>query len=774
MQNKARPTPAGMNERRQIQVEGIVQGVGFRPFVYALATENGLGGFVLNNSNGVVIQVEGDCKALERFVKELREQAPRQTRIEKIACDMVPARGERSFTIAPSRQEEERRAFISPDRATCDQCLEELFDPANRRYHYPFINCTSCGPRFSIIRNLPYDREHTTMAAFTMCAECEREYHDSASRRFHAQANGCFACGPELRLLSADGSELKENDPISGAVRLLQSGAIIAVKGLGGYHLACNALDDRAVSALRRRKKRDAKPFALMAGDLKTIEQFCSVGEREKLLLRSDGRPIVLLQRREENRLAAGVAPAQKYFGWMLPYTPLHHLLLQQTKFALVMTSGNLSEEPIAYKDSDAVGRLRPLADYFLLNNREIHTRCDDSVVRNVAHRQITIRRSRGYAPTPLRLRQRFAQHTLGCGAHLKNTFCLVKDHHAFLSQHIGDLENYETLQSFNDAIEQLKSFFDVEPALIAHDLHPGFLSSQYAAGLNGAAKVAVQHHHAHIASCMAEHRLGGAVIGVAFDGLGYGDDGTLWGGEFLIADLAGYRRRAHLRYISLAGGESAIRQPWRSALSYMQDALETTLFALNLPGWQALNFKNVSLAEAMLERRVNTFRTSSCGRLFDAVASILGLCHESSFEAQAAMALEAAAARGVEDHYAFDIDSKEPLEIDMRPAIAALVREALAGNETARIAAKFHNTLVSVIVEICLRLRATEGLIRVCLSGGTFQNLYLLDRAIPELRRRGFEVFVNSRVPLNDGGISLGQAVIADAVMRRGAASCV
>ncbi|HEX2229064.1 MAG TPA: carbamoyltransferase HypF, partial [Candidatus Binatia bacterium] len=535
-----------MKERRQIHVEGIVQGVGFRPFIHALACESDLGGFVLNNSRGVVIQVEGEREALDRFLKIVREQAPRETAIERIVWDSIPALGEKSFTIAPSRHEGECGAFISPDRATCDECLDELFDPANRRHRYPFINCTNCGPRFSIIREVPYDREHTTMAAFPMCAACEREYHDHRNRRFHAQANACFSCGPELQLVHPDGSELKEDDPISAAARLLRSGAIIALKGIGGYHLACNALDDDAVSVLRRKKKREEKPFALMGRDLQTIQQFCFVGEREQRLLESSSRPIVLL-RRQGNPVAAEVAPAQKYLGWMLPCTPLHSLLLNESTFPLVMTSGNVSEEPIASKDSEAIERLGCIADYFLVGNREIHTSCDDTVVRCFANRKLTIRRSRGYAPKPVTLRHRFSQHTLACGGHLKNTFCLAKDHQAFVSHHIGDLENYKTFGSFIDAIERLKCLFGVQPSLIAHDLHPDYLSTRYAASLNAAVKIGVQHHHAHIVSCMAEHGLEGPVIGVAFDGLGYGADGTLWGGEFLIADLAGYSRRAHL-----------------------------------------------------------------------------------------------------------------------------------------------------------------------------------------------------------------------------------
>ncbi|MEW6297465.1 MAG: carbamoyltransferase HypF [Thermodesulfobacteriota bacterium] len=763
-----------MHERYRIRVEGIVQGVGFRPFIYALATAHGLGGFVSNNSAGVLIEVEGDRQALDRFLRNLREQAPPQASIQSVRCDTLPPWGEKHFTIAPSRDGGERWACVAPDLATCDECLGELFDPTNRRYRYPFINCTNCGPRFTIIRAVPYDRERTTMAAFPMCRECEHEYHDPASRRFHAQANACARCGPAVRLIRPDGSEVDDPDPVSAAARLLRAGTILALKGLGGYHLACDALNEDAVATLRRRKRREEKPFALMAADVQTVERFCCLEEGEKALLQSAERPIVLLRTGDRDAVAPSVAPRQKYLGWMLPYTPLHSLLLADAGLPLVMTSGNVSEEPIVYHDADALRRLHGIADYLLTHNRAIHTRCDDSVVRRFANQEVIVRRSRGYAPRPIALPRPFAQHTLACGAHLKNTFCLGKDRQAFVSPHIGDLENYDTLTAFIDAIERCKALLDVQPSVVAHDLHPEYLSSKYAAGLGGVGKVAVQHHHAHIVSCMAEHGLEGPVIGVAFDGLGYGADGALWGGEFLIADLAAYTRRAHFRYVSLAGGTSAIREPWRAALSYVKDALGETPLALGLPGWQGINPNKAALVERMLDRNVHTFRTSSCGRLFDAVASILGVRHEANFEGQAAMALEAVAWDGIADAYPFAVEEKEPWQIDMRPAIASLVHEAGERRETGLVAAKFHNTLVSVITAISLRLRKAEGLNQVCLSGGTFQNMYLLERVVPRLRHCGFEVFVHAQVPPNDGGIALGQAVVANAVSARGAKVCV
>ncbi|MCS6926017.1 MAG: carbamoyltransferase HypF [Candidatus Binatia bacterium] len=754
-----------MQKRYRIQVEGIVQGVGFRPFVYALASTYHLGGFVLNNSAGVLIEVEGDQQALTCFLRKLREQPPPHATIQRVICDPLPPRGDGRFAIAASQEGEERDMSIAPDLAVCDACLRELFDPTDRRYRYPFISCTNCGPRFTILRMVPYDRGHTTMAAFPMCWHCEQEYHDPTNRRFHAQTNACARCGPAVRLVKPDGSEVPVRDPVSAAAQLVRAGAILALKGLGGYHLTCNALDEDAILTLRRRKKREEKPFALMAAAIHVIEQFCHLNDQERALLQSPQRPIVLLRKKDHPTVAPSVAPGQNCLGWMLPSTPLHCLLLADTGLPLVMTSGNVSAEPIVYRDEDALQRLGGIADYLLVHDRSIQVRCDDSVVRQCGERELILRRARGYAPRPVLLSRPFRRHTLACGAHLKNTVCLGRDRQAFLSHHIGDLDSYDTLNAFVDTIEQYKALLGIQPSVVAYDLHPDSLSRKYAASLQGVEKIGVQHHHAHIASCMAEYGLEGPVIGVAFDGLGYGPDGTLWGGEFLIADLATYHRAAHFRSVSLAGGERAVREPWRAALSYIADALGTTPSALELPGWQRVDARKAALVEHMLARNVNTFRTSSCGRLFDAVASIVGICHEATFEGQAAMALEAAAWDGIADEYPFAIENTEPWHVDMRPTIEALVREARSGCETGLMAAKFHNTLVSAVVEICLRLRKTEGLRQVCLSGGTWQNIYLLERVVPRLQHHGFTVFVPAQVPPNDGGIALGQAVVANMV---------
>lgn len=761
-----------MRERCHIFVEGIVQGVGFRSFVYTLAMRKSLGGCVFNDSNGVVIELEGERADLKTFLECLSDNPPALASIDRIVHGSAPAKGETTFRIAGSRPEAQRRALVSPDVSTCADCLAELFDPRNRRYHYPFINCTNCGPRFTIIKNVPYDRQSSTMADFPMCADCRSEFDDPTDRRFHAQPNACARCGPNVRLLDAAGAVIVTTDPIEQSAQVLQEGAIVAVKGLGGYHLACNAFDSEVVARLRKRKSRENKPFALMAPDFDRVKWVCRIDPEEEALLCSRNRPIVLLRIGEPSRLAPQVAPGHRFLGMMLPYTPLHYLLLKAVNQILVMTSGNLSEEPVAYEDAEALQRLGQIADYFLVHDRAIHVRCDDSVVRSVDGQEMIVRRSRGYAPRPIALAVPFKDPILACGAHFKNTFCLAKEHYAFVSQHIGALENYETFESFENTIAHFKYLFGTEPSIVAHDMHPQYVSTQYALELKGVTQVAVQHHHAHIVSCMAEHGLEGPVIGVTFDGLGYGEDGAIWGGEFFVATLVDYERRAHFRYIPLAGGDVAIRQPWRVALAYVIDTFETDPVLLGLPGWEGIGRGKLTLVQAMITRRLNTVSTSSCGRLFDAVASIVGLRHEVTYEGQAAVELESAALDGVEDRYAFEINQGSCWEIDLRPAVRNIVHEARNGEAIGVISAKFHNTVVSVIVEVSKRLREQEGLRQVCLSGGTFQNLYLLERVIPALRNCGFEVFRNIQVPPNDGGISLGQAVVASRKVQR-SSSC-
>jgi hydrogenase maturation protein HypF len=757
--------------RRQIRVRGIVQGVGFRPFVYNLAQRLQLTGYVLNSSAGVLIEVEGDGERLERFVRELNEEAPPLAQIEDVSVSSLDPAGYDTFVIRDSVEEPGQLVPVSPDVSTCDDCMRDFRSPGNRRYGYPFTNCTNCGPRYTITRTIPYDRPLTTMACFPMCERCLGEYHDPADRRFHAQPNACPDCGPSLSFSAGFGEKHESLVTIGEAQRLLHAGHILAIKGLGGFHLACDPFNDAAVRLLRERKKRSDKPFALMVPDVAAAETLCFVSDQERAALTSIHRPIVILTRRPDAPVSQDLAPGNNTLGVMLPYTPLHHLLFDGAFPALVMTSGNLSEEPIVTGNREAALRLNRIADAFLFHNRDIHTRVDDSVVRVFAGQERLLRRSRGYAPYPVSLSFPVTE-ILACGAELKNTFCLTKEHHAFLSQHIGDLENYETLVFYRETLERMKELFRIAPRTVAYDLHPQYLSTKLALELTGVEKIGVQHHHAHIASCMAENGITGKVIGVAFDGTGFGTDGKIWGGEFLVADFTGFERRAHFRYIPLAGGDTAVREPWRLGLSYLLDTFGAKADALDLPLWKRIPPKKIAAVRSMIERGFNTVQTSACGRLFDAVASIAGVRDEVNFEAQAAIELETCALPGVDTQYPFEISDGEPWQIDVRPAIERIVRDVLAARPTGWIAAAFHNTIAAIIVEVCARLRTAEGIQRVCLSGGTFQNFYLLERAVAGLRAQGFEVFLHAKVPPNDGGIALGQAVIANSLADRGSRS--
>ena len=673
--------------------------------------------------------------------------------------------------------------------ATCPDCLQDVAAPSNRRYGYPFTNCTNCGPRYSIIRDVPYDRLATTMAAFQMCPECQCEYTDPADRRFHAQPNACPRCGPSLALLenpdltsAAARPDAAEFKPVTDADNLeilrevrrrLHQGEVVAVKGLGGFHLACDAENDDAVRLLRRRKRRGDKPFAVMTPDLVHAAAIALLSPADCAALASPHRPIVIAPQRADTRISAAVAPHNRTLGLLLPYTPLHHLLFADSPHsapelnALVMTSGNLSEEPIISRNDQALSRLAVLADSFLLHNRDIHTPVDDSIVRSFEGRERVLRRSRGYVPQTIDLATRVGP-ILACGAELKNTFCLTRDHYAILSQHMGDLENYESLIFFEQTLADLKTLCRIDPCAVAYDLHPEYLSTRFAQQLIGIEKIGVQHHHAHIASCMAENRISGHVIGVAFDGTGYGTDGKIWGGEFLVADFRSFERRAHFRYVPLPGGDTAIRQPWRSALAYLADTFDADMPVL--PTLRAVPALQRALVQQMIQSDINTVQTSSCGRLFDAVASLLGLRHQITYEGQAAIELEMVAdpSSTANDPYPCEVRvTDDPWELDFRPTIQTIVAEILRGRPAELISARFHNTLAALIVNVCNRLRRETGLDRVCLSGGTFQNFYLLERAVAGLRRSGFEVFLHAQVPPNDGGLSLGQAVIANAILQ-------
>jgi len=629
-------------ERRAITVEGTVQGVGFRPFVYSLAFRLGLGGYVKNQAGRVFIEVEGESATLDRFLTELEASPPQLSRIETVAWERRPTAHESHFRIETSDRNASGSIFISPDVATCDECLAELLDPANRRYGYPFLNCTHCGPRLTIIQGAPYDRGRTTMATFPMCPACRQEYDDPKNRRFHAQPTACAKCGPRLSLLSADGARIETADPLASFVQALAAGKIGALKGLGGYHLVCDATSELAVTQLRRRKARDEKPFAVMVADVETAEQFCEIGALERSLLVSSRRPIVLLRKRlvPELQIAEAVAPANPYFGVMLPYTPLHHLLLRAVDGApLVMTSGNRSDEPIAYLDDEAISRLGSIADVFLSHDRPIHVRCDDSVTRVIDGGESPIRRSRGYAPEPVRLPISCLFPILAVGGQLKGVFALGRDRQAILSHHMGDLDHWDAYRAFVRDIGLYEELFAAKPRAIVHDLHPDYASTNYArerATSDGVPLIAVQHHHAHMASCMAEHQLDEPVIGVSFDGTGFGTDGNIWGGEFLVGDYRQVRRAAHLRYVGMPGADKAIHEPWRMAVAHLRDA-GCTLDCLG----SRISPTALQTVDTMLKRHFNTPLTSSAGRLFDAVASMIGIRDSVTFEGQAAQQLE-------------------------------------------------------------------------------------------------------------------------------------
>jgi hydrogenase maturation protein HypF len=867
--------------RRQIEVSGIVQGVGFRPFIYRLATERQLVGTIRNTSSGVTIEVQGAPAALDEFVSSLPREAPPLSRITEIRTHDLPCNGDREFRIIASHGQEPVRTLISPDVAACDDCLREMFDPADRRYRYPFTNCTNCGPRFTITHSIPYDRPFTSMAPFKMCPACQAEYENPANRRFHAQPNACWDCGPKVQFWDNRGQVIEAGDPIKLAIEALFDGKVVAVKGLGGFHLAANATNAAAVALLRERKKRVGKPFAVMVPNLEVAERFCEISAEEAAVLQSIQRPIVLVRRRtssdyERRRdgarastilsIADEVAPANNSIGVFLPYTPVHHLLLREGDFsALVMTSGNMSEEPIAIANEEALRRLAGLADFFLVHNRDILLRCDDSVVRvlpraaaeghgkskpfsrqdragiaedaektedaedtgGVEKDEIKrrkdgqpkpqqLRRSRGFVPMPVFLREE-VRSVLAVGGELKNTVCLTKGRHAFLSQHVGNLENLESYKFFEEAIHHLEKVLEIVPETIAYDLHPDYFSTKWALQRTDLPLVGVQHHHAHIASGMAENHLEGEVIGFALDGTGYGTDGNIWGGEVLIAGYEGFQRAAQFEYVPLPGGAAAIHEPWRMAVSYLAHYFGSELTDMKLPFLQEVGRPKLDLVLRMIERRINSPFTSSCGRLFDAVAAIAGVRNHVSYEAQAAIELETAMedlnrrdrrslADGAEKHwnaaernhgdaYRFDLitDAKAaeqrnhaahgasrgiaeapearrkrqpsetaPLIIGTRPMFEALVADVQNCVPVSHISRKFHDGLINTFVEIATTLRDRTLLNRVCLSGGTFNNLYLTVNLVGALARSGFDVFTQNEVPAGDGGLSLGQAMVA------------
>ncbi|MBU2547878.1 MAG: carbamoyltransferase HypF [Proteobacteria bacterium] len=749
--------------RTRIQVQGIVQGVGFRPFVHQLARRLGLGGFIQNNSYGVEIEVEGGGEAVGDFLRGLREETPPLARVTGIESSPLNTLGQSDFTIRASEALAGRTALISPDVAVCDDCLAEMFDPSDRRYRYPFINCTNCGPRYTIITDVPYDRDKTSMRVFEMCPACAAEYGDPADRRFHAQPNACPVCGPRVTLLDGAGHPIPLDDPIAGAVEALHKGLVLAVKGLGGFHLAADAADADAVRRLRSHKHREEKPLAVMSTDMESIRTYARTTPEEETVLASIQRPIVLLRARTPSPLAPNVAPDNRYIGAMLAYTPLHHLLLRDFP-ALVMTSGNLTDEPIAIDNQEAVTRLDGIADYFLVHDRDIYLRTDDSVVRLDGPRPRQIRRSRGFVPVPVFLR-RPQPSILALGGELKNTVCLTKQDRAFVSQHVGDLENLLTLEFFDLTIRHLRRILDIEPAALARDLHPEYLSTKVALSQRELQVIGVQHHHAHVVSAMAELGLAGPVIGLACDGTGYGDDGQIWGGEFLRADEAGYERLGHLDYAVLPGGAAAIKEPWRMALSFLDLAFGREALDLDIPFLDRRNPDQVHFIRQVIAKRVNSPLTSSLGRLFDAVAALIGLRDVAAFEGQAAMMLEMACPEGEFDPYDFDVSEIEGrFVVQPQALIRAMVRDLVDGRAREEISGRFHAAVIRALAETTLRISARTGLTTVVLSGGCFQNQVLTRGLIRALETAGLKALTQHLVPVNDGGLSLGQAVCAGA----------
>lgn len=755
--------------RLRIAVSGVVQGVGFRPFIFRLASREGLSGRIVNDPQGVSIEVEGELGGVERFLASVVREKPAPARIDSISVGFADVLGTRGFEIGHSEDGAERTTLVSPDIATCADCLAELRDGADRRHKYPFINCTNCGPRYTIIRDIPYDRRRTSMQRFEMCPDCLKEYLDPGNRRFHAEPNACWTCGPRVTLRDSGGRPIACDDPIEAAAARLKQGSIVAIKGLGGFHLAVDAANDRAVGLLRQRKQREEKPLAIMAADLAAVRGLVSVSEAEERLIDSPARPIVLLAKRPDTPIAESVAPGNKYLGVMLPYTPVHALLFDQGVTALVMTSGNFSEEPIAVDMGDALRRLGGIADFYLDHDRDIVSRCDDSVVRHVAGQQVFLRRSRGWAPIGIDI-DSSQPSILACGAHLKNTVAVSRRNQVLLSQHIGDLENVAAYDFFKSTVAHLSQIAEVRPEIVAHDLHPDYLSTRFALSSGIERKIAVQHHHAHVASCLGEAGVDGPVIGIALDGTGYGPDRTVWGGEVLIATRKSYTRAGHLEQVLIPGGEVAIRQVWRMALAHLYSAYGDGVVELPLETLLGTDRRQIDAVLGILKGRFNSPVTSSCGRLFDAVSCLCGVKNQARYEGQAALELEMAAADRVDGAYPVNLDTVEgTIVIRQGEMIRAVVKDVLEGIRAGRvdkgsISARFHQWLVRSLAEGARELGAAHGIKTVALSGGCFQNALLLDQLMHLLEAGGFRVLINRLVPANDGGISFGQVIVAAA----------
>ncbi|MBN1376065.1 MAG: carbamoyltransferase HypF [Dehalococcoidia bacterium] len=751
----------------RISARGVVQGVGFRPFVYGLASHHGLNGWVCNTSEDVKIEVEGDRKTLDLFISDLEKKAPSLARIENISFNFAAPAGYTVFEIRHSLTVPGRYQMVSPDIATCQPCLEDIFTAGNRRFHYPFTNCTNCGPRFTIIKDIPYDRPLTTMSIFNMCPDCQREYEDPLDRRFHAQPSACPICGPRLQLTDNQGKLIKCDDIIVKTAEFLKEGRIIAIKGLGGFLLACNAENAAPVSLLRQRKRRPSKPFAVMLKDIEDIRRHCEISEAEEKLLLSPQAPIVLVRWKAGSTICHETGPALRYLGVMLPYTPIHHLLLRETGLPLIMTSGNISEEPIAGENTEALRRLAGIADYFLLHNRDIYSTYDDSVAMVVNNVPQLVRRARGYAPYPVHLTYSSPQ-ILACGAEEKNTFCLTRENHAFVSQHIGDMENLETLEYYEHTIKLYKQLFRIQPDMLAYDMHPEYLPTKYAieqAEKTGARTVPVQHHHAHIVSCLADNATEGPAIGLAFDGTGYGPDGKIWGGEFMIVDYQDFKRVGQLEYLPLPGGAAAIKKPCRIALGYLLALSGGNLPDSRLGFLSSIDKTEMELVRRQVESNINCPLTSSMGRLFDAVSAMAGIRSTIDYEAQAAIEMEMKAYQSIEEQgsYPFTVTGDDSYHIILlHELISAVAGDLLRGCPQSIVSMRFHNTIAAMAADVCLKIRQMTGLNTTALSGGCFQNRLLLNKVSSRLESAGFAVLTHKQVPCNDGGISLGQAIIA------------
>lgn len=752
---------------RRFTLRGTVQGVGMRPFVWRLARDCRVGGRVRNGASGVVVEAFGPAGALSIFEARLRTEKPPSARVHSFRVEEIPAEEAREFVIEASRGADERRVTIPPDLSTCPACLAEVLDPGDRRHRYPFTNCTDCGPRFTIVRDVPYDRPATTMAPFRMCPSCEREYRDPADRRYHAEPNACPSCGPRVTLLDAGGAPVESQDAIADAGAAIAAGSIVAVKGIGGFHLACDATSPDAVRALRERKRREEKPLAVMVRDLAEADRLAHLSGAERALLSSPERPVVLVRRRAGSGLAPEVAPDAPTVGLLLPYSPLHHLLLSAAGRPLVMTSGNLSEEPIAFRNDDALSRLSGIADLFLVHDREIEAPADDSVARVVAGRPLVMRRARGFVPRPVLVSRPFPRPVLGCGAHLKNAFCLATGGEATLGPHVGDLENLETLQSFEESVARLERFLRVRPEILAHDLHPDYLSTRYALSRSraeGIPAIGVQHHHAHAAAAMAEHGLEGPVLALTWDGTGLGTDRTAWGSELLLARLDVFERLATFRPLPLAGGDRAIREPWRVALAALDQAFDGDPPVPAIPALSRIPPSDRETVRRMIATGLHSPPSHGAGRLFDVVGAIALGRGISRYEGQVAIALDAAADEGSSGRYPFSLDVESaPWQLDWRPLVRAVAVDVTGGADPGAVSMRFHRALAAAGAELVRKAAARHGRLPVVLTGGVFQNARLAELLRGELNGR-FDVYVPGQVPPGDGGIALGQAVVASA----------